>query len=68
MILPVLSDEEMKAINDAQPADAKYGDVFKAIAQAQRDADVEALFKMAKTLRFTTAYGGKEPCAKSTGR
>ena len=31
----LLTDEKMKAINDNMPSDAKYGDVFKAIAKAQ---------------------------------
>ena len=30
-----LTDEELRAINDAMPSEAKYGDVFKAIAEAQ---------------------------------
>jgi len=33
----LLTKEEMRAINDEQPSTAKYGDVFMAIAQAQRD-------------------------------
>ena len=33
----LLTEEEMKAINDGMPSSAKYGDVFKAIAQAQVD-------------------------------
>lgn len=32
--LEVLAKEEMRKKNDAQPADAKYGDVFEAITQA----------------------------------
>ena len=39
--LKMLSDEEMKKINDDMPPEAKYGDVFQAIAQAQRDYDQE---------------------------
>ena len=35
--LTLISREEMKTINNAQPPEAKYGDVFKAIAQAQLD-------------------------------
>ena len=31
----VMSDEQLKRINDAMPSDAKYGEVFKAIAEAQ---------------------------------
>ena len=33
----LLTDEEMTTINNNQPSEAKYGDVFKAIAKAQRD-------------------------------
>ena len=35
----ILTREEMEAINNAQPATAKYGDVFAAIAQAQLAKD-----------------------------
>lgn len=31
----LLTQEEMLAINNAQPSGAKYGDVFRAIAKAQ---------------------------------
>uniref|UniRef100_A0A6M3JHZ1 Uncharacterized protein n=1 Tax=viral metagenome TaxID=1070528 RepID=A0A6M3JHZ1_9ZZZZ len=41
--LTVLSNEEMRAINNAMPPEAKYGDVFKAIAQAQLNKDREQL-------------------------
>lgn len=34
-----ISKAKMTAINNDQPPEAKYGDVFEAIAQAQLDAD-----------------------------
>jgi len=33
----LLTKQEMAVINNAQPSEAKYGDVFEAIAKAQRD-------------------------------
>ena len=38
----LLSPEEMKAINDAMPGEAKYGDVFEAIAEAQAKISFQA--------------------------
>ena len=35
--LKLISKEEMAEINNAQPPEAKYGEVFEAIAQAQLD-------------------------------
>jgi len=37
---PILERMELTKVNDAMPPEAKYGDVFLAIATAQRDADV----------------------------
>lgn len=39
----LLTKAEMQAINDAQPPEAKYGDVFEAIAQAQIQAILRIL-------------------------
>jgi len=47
--MELLSKEEMTAINNAQPSEAKYGDVFKAIAQAQRDKDYKAIMESRPT-------------------
>ena len=38
---PVLSPEHLTAIIDVMPCEAKYSDVFKAIAEAQWDADAK---------------------------
>ncbi len=46
-----LTDKEMKAINNAMPPEAKYGDVFKSIAQAQLEScerEAEAELKKVK--------------------
>jgi len=47
----LLTGEEMKAINDSMPPEAKYGDVFSAIAKAQLakgSPDAETLIEQAK--------------------
>ncbi|KKM98738.1 hypothetical protein LCGC14_1154840 [marine sediment metagenome] len=48
----VMSPEKRRAINDEMPSDAKYGDVFEAIAKAQaeitwkaRDPEIKEAFK-----------------------
>jgi len=45
----LLTKEEMKAINDNVPSNAKYGDVFGEIAKAQRDLTAEIV--RAETLK-----------------
>jgi len=42
-MIKILSDEKRVAINNAQSPDAKYGDVFKAIAQAQNDYTIRQI-------------------------
>ena len=44
----LLTKEEMKAINDNMPSDAKYGDVFEAIAKAQRAKMEEKSLSLSK--------------------
>jgi hypothetical protein len=39
-IMPLLTKEQRTAINTAMPENAKYGEVFEKIAEAQRDADL----------------------------
>ena len=41
----LLTKEERTAINDAMPPDAKYGDVFEAIAKAQKDLTYPEAFE-----------------------
>ena len=38
----VMQRVELKAINDAMPSDAKYGDVFEAIAKKQAEISFKA--------------------------
>ncbi len=38
----VMSKEELTKLNNAMPAEAKYGDVFKAIAEAQAEISFKA--------------------------
>ena len=37
-----MSPEELKAINDAMPSEAKYGEVFKVIAEKQAEISFKA--------------------------
>ena len=47
----LLTPEQRRAINDNMPSDAKYGDVFEAIAEAQLAKDIEWEAKTASILK-----------------
>ena len=44
----VLTKEQMRAINDNMPGDAKYGEVFEAIAIAQAEITGEIMLKQGR--------------------
>ena len=50
VILPVLTDEELEKLlgEDFRTAYSGHVAEYRSIAKAQRDADIEALFKMAR--------------------
>ena len=50
MILPVLTDEELEELLGEDFSTAYSGHVveYRSIAKAQRDADIETLFRMAR--------------------
>ena len=63
-IYRLLSKEEMRAINDAMPSDAKYGDVFKAIAIAQGDLTMSQLSEKSQQEHREAVEGMRDELAK----